>query len=272
MKKVKINNFELQLLTNKEFKKSEYHVIGDVDFKTKKRNAVREIEIDETVVYVGPEGKGDGKCIGYYVLNDTECVRILKKNAAFIIWIILGIALLALIASLFIPAKGTKRPILFSIFPGITSVIPEDIIDLIDIDIPDNPSGNPEIEIDDNLDNWDGEYSLSGERTEASAESIIIPGYADLVFNDKVHAVNLINPDANTVYMVYTIKNGDEVLFESKGIAPGKQLTLTFYNEETGEKLLEKGEYTLNFIISTYDVDTMSACNGANQTVKVTIK
>ena len=35
---------------------------------------------------------------------------------------------------------------------------------------------------------------------------------------------------------------------------------------------LDKGEYELRFAISCYDINTQAGCNGANQSVKISIK
>lgn len=123
-----------------------------------------------------------------------------------------------------------------------------------------------DFKIDDSEVDWDGNLAKSGEIEEASAEFIQIPGYADLVFTDKVTDVQLINPTDNTVYMVYQIFEGDTPIFETKGISPSKAVECNLGS------LISEGVHMLTFKISTYDIDTHEPCNGATQTVKVTRK
>lgn len=126
--------------------------------------------------------------------------------------------------------------------------------------LPDN------FEIDSDEIDWDGNLVKSGEIEGASVESIQIPGYADLVFNEKVTNIQLINPTNNTVYMIYQILEGDTLLFETKGISPNKAVACDLGS------LISEGTHTLTFKIATYDINTHEPCNGVTQTVKVTKK
>jgi hypothetical protein len=60
--------------------------------------------------------------------------------------------------------------------------------------------------------------------------------------------------------------NGDEILYETKAIEPNKMVSLNI------KDLLDVGEYNLSFVISTYDVETQTPCNGATQEVTVTVR
>lgn len=114
---------------------------------------------------------------------------------------------------------------------------------------------------------WDGvmhNYNQSAVMT----ETITIPGYAELGVSADMPAVRLVNPDNNTVNMVYTIYYGDEVIYKTDGAIPvGKFLEADLYTLFGGIP----GTYEVTFAISTYDADTNLPCNGASQTVKIVI-
>ena len=67
-------------------------------------------------------------------------------------------------------------------------------------------------------------------------------------------------------YFVYTISEGDKVIYETKAIEPNKMVSVNL------KELLSKGEHNLSFAIATYDVKNQTACNGATQDVTVTVK
>lgn len=112
---------------------------------------------------------------------------------------------------------------------------------------------------------WDGNMPQNGQSSGANAETIEIPGYADIHLSKNNPNVVLVNPDGNTVYFVYTIMDGDKVLHETKAIEPNKAVEINLRD------LLELGEHQLVFSISCYDINTQEGCNGANQQVKVTV-
>ena len=127
-----------------------------------------------------------------------------------------------------------------------------------------NPDGVPtDLQIA-NGQEWDGNLPQNGEQTTASAESIEIPGYAEMHLSAENKEIQLINPKDNTVYFVYTIKDDDDnVIYESQAIEPNKMISVNLYD------LLEVGEHKLFFAISTYDIETKAPCNGATQEVAV---
>lgn len=66
----------------------------------------------------------------------------------------------------------------------------------------------------------------------------------------------------------YTVqKSSAKVLFFTERIAPGKCIKWDAY-----KALKTKGLHNVQFIISTYDVDTDEACTGSTQNVDITIK
>lgn len=130
------------------------------------------------------------------------------------------------------------------------------------------PSGDDGPGIADATD-WDGNLPSNGDDTAMIEESITIPGYADLHISHDSPTVQLINPDGNTVNMVYTISYKDNVIYETDGAIPaGKAVEADFYQLFDGKA----GSYDLTFLISTYDVTTDQPCNGATQAVTLTIQ
>ena len=134
------------------------------------------------------------------------------------------------------------------------------------LDIDDTPFGD--IELDEDAKDWNGELPTSGDVQEASSESIAIPGYGQLVLSEKTQKVSLINPNGNTVIMVYTLYKDDGNIYQTKGLAPGKVNECNLYELLGGVK----GTYKVQFKIETYDVETFEPCNGATQDVEVIIK
>lgn len=105
-----------------------------------------------------------------------------------------------------------------------------------------------------------------GYEKEVSSETIAIPGFDNLSLTEKYPKVKLINPQENTVYLIYNIYNGDDVVFQTDAIKPGNMVEADLYSK------LNAGTYTLTFNISTYDYETQVPCNGTTQAVKVTIQ
>lgn len=92
------------------------------------------------------------------------------------------------------------------------------------------------------------------------------PGYVHLHLTEEQPYVYLTNPKGNTVYMVYTIYNGEEIIYETDAIEPGKEI------ETNLREILEPGNYILKFVQSTYDITTQATCNGTNQEVDIIIE
>lgn len=110
---------------------------------------------------------------------------------------------------------------------------------------------------------WDG--TMSDNRPKASSESIIIPGYSDLYVSNEAKTIKLVNDVENTVYLQYNIYEGDSLVYESQAIKPGNMLEADLYS------LFTQGEHELRLQINTFDVDTQQTCNGATQSVKITV-
>lgn len=185
------------------------------------------------------ENKDHYLILGYVEVADNTFIVILKKAAIIPwLWIVCPIILLLLILLCLFTAN--KKDVQVT---------------------PDNPS----LEIADGTD-WDGNMPQNGENSQADTGSIEIPGYANLFISTSEPDVQLINPSSNDVYFVYTIKNGDEVLEETKAIEPGKALNVPLGT------MLGVGEHQVSFEISCFDVETQAPCNGAVQSVKITVR
>lgn len=189
------------------------------------------------------------------------------------------------------------------------------------------------IPLDDGAD-WDGEAHKNGSNSQASAETITIPGFSSITVDKNSRELQLYNLDNNTVNFVYTItenlseenvgsfdtqeeamtyiadnehkyqndystegdyklidmetneptdiyteyksqedngkfnvvKTESKVIYITKAIAPGKAINWDVLSS------LDAGEHNLQFIISTYDVDTNVQCYGAVLDVKATVR
>lgn len=141
----------------------------------------------------------------------------------------------------------------------------------------------------------------------AEQEYITVPGLVPSSVNEKQPNIKLHNPEENTVYFKYTMyklveasqkdfasekelqdflrenENKDEnVLYSADGltltsskyekvsetdlIPPGKQI---LWN---AREALEKGDYDIRFLLSTFDVETGEPCYGANQEIAVKVE
>ena len=74
---------------------------------------------------------------------------------------------------------------------------------------------------------WDGNMPEVGETSEQTAEFTEIPGYAKVTITEEKQELELINPEGNTVYFVYTIKENGETLYQTGAI-----FSLYSYNSE----------------------------------------
>lgn len=106
---------------------------------------------------------------------------------------------------------------------------------------------------------------------EVEMEYIEIAGYMDLLVYEGHQEINLINLEGNTVYQAYTIYEGDNKLFETDLIPPGKAVKWNAYED------LDTGMHEVIFDISTYDyivdeegnASVGGACNGAKNKVEI---
>lgn len=77
-----------------------------------------------------------------------------------------------------------------------------------------------------------------------------LQGFGLLEINESNRFLNLINPKGNKVYLSYKVLNGDNVLFTTELIEPGKMIQFDVYS------CLHAGEYTLTYSIDVYDIST----------------
>lgn len=94
------------------------------------------------------------------------------------------------------------------------------------------------------------------------ALGIRIPGYAVLRIPAEQTEVEipLINPEGNPCYFVYEIvlSETNEVLYKSNMIEPGSEI-----RQETLGRALAAGEYPVQVKVNTYELENLTAMNGA---------
>lgn len=124
----------------------------------------------------------------------------------------------------------------------------------------DSSAAKAGIELDPNAGEYNGEIpeDKGGEEV-----GIKIPGYPSIAIlaDTKDVTMSLLNPEGNPCYFHFTIvlNDTDEVLYESKYVAPGQAIT-----DVTLSKLLPAGEYPATIQISTIALDGETPLNGAN--------
>lgn len=243
-KKYDKNNIAFSYLTPNDFKdvqgKTNAKVIGSVHLKETNKNNVDTLIVESHDCTFNFEVENDtssSSVIGYVLVFDNTYIAI--KKGSILPIILISVAVVCIIGAILMFTQPQKQ-----------------------IDI--NPDGVPtDLQIA-NGQEWDGNLPQNGEQTTASAESIEIPGYAEMHLSAENKEIQLINPKDNTVYFVYTIKDDDDnVIYESQAIEPNKMISVNLYD------LLEVGEHKLFFAISTYDIETKAPCNGATQEVAV---
>lgn len=240
-KHYKNKKLEFDYIQSNDFEKIDSpSVIGEIKLSTISENEDLDRVIiesnDKTFTFELMNKKSnENNILGYIKVEENTYVAILKQS--IIVPIILIVIFLGIIIGL-----------LYNVFKPTSTT--ED---------------TPNLEFEQG-DDWDGNMPSNGEQSEVNTESIEIPGYAELYISSENPEIQLINPEGNTVYFIYTIKENDVVIYETKAIEPNKMISLNL------QELLEVGEHNLSFVISTYDVETQAACNGATQDVKVTVR
>ncbi len=113
--------------------------------------------------------------------------------------------------------------------------------------------------------------NIEDKQVETQSSSIRIPGYSSIVIErDKEDVqIALINPSGNPCYFVYELilKDGEESLYKSKLIPPGKMIRDVKLNRP-----LKEGEYNASFRITTTSLSDNSPMNGANVETVLIVK
>jgi hypothetical protein len=252
---------EFDYIPKKEFEKLEkkqnttFGVVGSIKLKETNKTKTDNVTIhfnDRMFIYElenVPEDTYDkserpSNVMGYLKVGDDEYVAIVKTNILFLILFpILGIIILT-IGLLLSTGDGNKPDPDSSQNSSVSS------------------ESKPSLDIESGQDITDDRV----DEDDKIQESITIPGYANLYVSTKNPSISLINPEGNSVYLRYIIKNGEEVIYETKALEPNKMVKANL------KELLPNGEYELTFIIETYDIKTQSPCNGATQEVKFLVK
>lgn len=123
----------------------------------------------------------------------------------------------------------------------------------------------PSITIADGKD-YDGDISNGAVEKEEEVRYIEIPGYSGIYVSPDSY-VDLVNPKSNHVYFKYKITEGDQTLYESDYIEPGKKIEW-----KASDYIKGAGEHNLIFEVSTVSVETQDACNGATFNVVATVE
>lgn len=244
------NDIKFDYLTPNDFKdvqgKTNAKVVGSIHLKETNKNNVDVVIVDsnnKTFQFEVENDTSTSGVMGYILVYDNTYIAI-KKNSPFL-FLLLGIAAICIIIAIVMFVKPTNQG---DVNTDTT------VLEPVDLDIA-------------NAQDWNGELPQNGEQSVANSESIEIPGYAELHLNSENKEIQLINPEFNTVYFVYTIKDeNDNVIYESQAIEPNKMISANLYD------LLDAGEHKLFFAISTYDIDSRTPCNGATQEVSVEVK
>lgn len=105
-------------------------------------------------------------------------------------------------------------------------------------------------------------------KEEKKDEYIEIPTYHTLAVDSRNPNIYLNNPEINDVYFQYkvTLKGDGTVLYDNEEVLePGKAFEVNVYD------MLDPGTYTVTIGISTFDMETEAACNGATQEAELVI-
>lgn len=242
------NDISFMYLTPNDFKdiqgKTNAKVVGSIHLKETNKNNVDVLVVEShnrTFNFEVENDTSSSGVMGYILVFDNTYIAVKKGSPLMLI--LIGVAAICLIGAV----------AMFALNSGKQGEVSPDIAPA-ELDIADGQE-------------WDGNLPQNGEQSTANSESIEIPGYAEMHLDSEHKEIQLINPEGNTVYFVYTIKDDtDNVVYESQAIEPNKMVSVNLYD------LLEVGEHKLFFAISTYDIDTKAPCNGATQEVLVFTK
>ena len=94
-----------------------------------------------------------------------------------------------------------------------------------------------------------------------------LQGYGKLEIDKDNPYLNLINPKDNDVYLTYEILYGDNALYTTELIEPGKMIQFEILS------CLDAGEHTLTYSINVYDMPSKKVLwSGIKQEQKIEIK
>jgi len=235
------NNDEIVIVgevnLNKKYKYDDKKSIAELSLE---RNVSNDT-VDERPFLVNVHKLSNASSVGYIYIGDNQYVKIVKSTS--ILPIILGGIGIGLIAAIvYLSSTGDTPP-------------------------PVTENNTPKFEIDNDVNDWDGDLTQNQIDQIKEQENTVIPGYMNLYVSDQYPLIKLSNPEENTVYFRYLIYNtkNDELLIETALIPNGKVKEVDF------NALLSKGVHTLKFVIECYDLETQAKCNGANQIVSITV-
>lgn len=121
----------------------------------------------------------------------------------------------------------------------------------------------PDIEMDSEAEDWDGEGNKTGEDSVAEQENTVIPGFSTFKATKEASLIKLYNLPENTVNFVYTItKPTDSKAVESfdnldeaqKYVSKNTITYENYYDEEAGNYLLKDSTGNLTDIMVEYKI------------------
>ena len=228
-----------------EWKKESKHIIGIVKAK-RTEEYILEHPDEPYKKYDLYKHKAFRRCLGYAITDNGEYVRMIAYFPIVPLLLLLLFLLLLCLshchndARVDIPEPQTTE----------TTTIVEQTT------IPNDPDIVP----------WDGELPTSPS-SENGQEEIELIGYDYLTVSDSSRFVNLINPKGNTVYFKYKVMANGKEVFSTGMIPPNMYIPWNAYSTLTSNGFY--GETEIQFVITTYDINSYSPCNPA--TIKTTI-
>lgn len=97
-------------------------------------------------------------------------------------------------------------------------------------------------------------------------ESIKIPGFKSETLDNNNQELYLTNPQDNSVYIKYDIKERNKTIYETDYIEPGLMVKANIYDS------LSQGIHDIDINLFTRDIITGENCNGAKMKIKVEVK
>ena len=118
----------------------------------------------------------------------------------------------------------------------------------------------------------DTEITVVGDAIEEYKESIPEQEYIKIPnlrtqynISEENQEIFLINPKENSVYLKYTLYLVGEEIYMTDYIKPDSMVKANIYD------VLKGGTYNIEVVISTIDIETHAACNGAKLSTVVTV-
>ena len=110
------------------------------------------------------------------------------------------------------------------------------------------------------------DMQLPDNHTDNGEEFTELMGFGCLDIDKDNPYIYLINPSDNQVYLSFDVMKGDETLYKSALIAPGKMEEFDIYS------CLNAGKHTLSYTVSSYDLESKAVLwSGIRQDQEISI-